>query len=287
MNSPKLSVLTTCYNREKYIAECIDSILNSSFEDFELIIVDDNSKDNSWNIIQQYAAQDIRIKPYRNDSNLGDYPNRNKAANLATGEYLKYVDADDVIGQHFLHILVCGMEAFPSAGLGLFAGQHWSETRPYPKHIAPEDAFRLYYTGQNTSLNRSPLMTIIRKSNFDEVGGFSGRQHLGDFELWHKLISQSGVVYMPSQAWVRVHDQQQSQDNRSDPTVNFKYQLFSLDYLQNEGPSLNLEFELIKQKKKLIARTIIYAFKRHGTEGAKAMKAMTGWSWATVLKYCM
>ena len=61
MKAPKLSVLTTCYNRQAYISECIESILNSSFQDLELVIVDDHSTDASWDIIQSYAAKDSRI----------------------------------------------------------------------------------------------------------------------------------------------------------------------------------------------------------------------------------
>src|SRR5664279_4015758 len=94
---PLVSVLMTAYNREKYIAEAIESVLSSTYTNFELIIVDDGSKDNTVNIARRYELQDSRIKVYINTTNLGDYPNRNHAAGFAIGKYIKYIDADDAI----------------------------------------------------------------------------------------------------------------------------------------------------------------------------------------------
>lgn len=282
MSAPKLSVLTTCYNREAYISECIDSILNSSFQDFELILVDDRSTDRSWEIIKSYAAKDARIIAHRNDKNLGDYPNRNKAASLASGTYLKYVDADDVIGHFFLDILVHSMDQFPEAGIGLSGGRTW----PYPTFLDPKEAITQYYRGEHTAFSRSPLMSILRKSTFDDIGGFSGRQHSGDFELWHMMTAKSGLVLLPSSAWVRIHPDQESQANRTDPRVNFRYLWLSLELLTayHKDSQLNLDFALVQSKKKHIARTILYGFRRHGVSGAVAMKKETTWPWVTILK---
>jgi len=93
----KVSILTTVYNREKHLAACINSVLACSYQDWELIIVDDVSTDASVAIAKSYEQKDARIKVYVNDKNLGDYPNRNKAASYAKGKYIKYLDADDII----------------------------------------------------------------------------------------------------------------------------------------------------------------------------------------------
>ena len=69
--APIISILTTCYNREKYLAECIQSVLDGHFQDFELIIVDDQSTDRSLEIANEFAAKDPRIRVYRNEQNLG------------------------------------------------------------------------------------------------------------------------------------------------------------------------------------------------------------------------
>jgi glycosyltransferase involved in cell wall biosynthesis len=89
---PLVSVLMTSYNRQDYIAEAIESVLNSKYQNFELIIVDDGSKDQTVKIAQEFAEKDKRIRLYINEKNLGDYGNRNKAASYATGKYIKYLD---------------------------------------------------------------------------------------------------------------------------------------------------------------------------------------------------
>src|SRR5665647_2829415 len=98
MNSEYLvSVLMTAYNREKYNEEAIESVLTSSYNNWELIIVDDCSKDSTVDIAEKYARLDKRVHVYKNERNLGQFGNRNKAASYAKGVYLKYVDSDDII----------------------------------------------------------------------------------------------------------------------------------------------------------------------------------------------
>src|SRR5258706_13206257 len=110
--SPLVSVLMTAFNREKYIADAIESVLASSYENFELIIVDDASSDNTVAIASQFAEKDKRIRIYVNEKNVGDYPNRNKAAGYAQGKYINYVDADDKLYYYGLEVMVRFTELF-------------------------------------------------------------------------------------------------------------------------------------------------------------------------------
>lgn len=96
-----ISICIPLYNKEKYIRRCIDSILNQTYRDFEIIIVDDCSTDNSINLI----PKDNRIKIYKNDKNLGCGANRLKTIQLATGDYYCFIDADDWIEQDYLQNL--------------------------------------------------------------------------------------------------------------------------------------------------------------------------------------
>jgi len=94
---PKVSLITPSYNKEKYIAETINSLINQTFEDWELIIVDDNSTDNTTNIIEEFIQKDARIKLFRNEINKGANYSRNFALNKSLGDYVIYLDADDVL----------------------------------------------------------------------------------------------------------------------------------------------------------------------------------------------
>ena len=92
---PKVTVILTSYNHAKYIRETIDSILNQTFKDFELIIWDDASIDESWEIIQSY--KDERIKSFRNEeSKRGVYGINKAISEVAQGEYIAIHHSDDV-----------------------------------------------------------------------------------------------------------------------------------------------------------------------------------------------
>ena len=210
---PLISVLMTSYNREKYIGGAIESVLNSTFRDFELLVVDDGSKDGTVSIARDFAAKDARVRVIINEQNLGDYPNRNNAAKLAVGKYLKYVDADDLIYPYGLEILVNAMEAFPNAGWGLCSLPQ-NIYRPFPFVLEPKDAYEYHYFGPGL-FHKAPLSSIIRKDFFESVGGFSGRRMVGDFEMWHKLAMLSPVVLIQEGiVWYREHGEQEMAQHR-------------------------------------------------------------------------
>lgn len=93
---PKISVIMAVFNTEKFVGEAIESILNQTFNDFELIIIDDASTDNSLSIIRKYEKQDERIKVIVNEVNLGISKSRNKGVAVVRGEFIANVDSDDI-----------------------------------------------------------------------------------------------------------------------------------------------------------------------------------------------
>ncbi|MEA5617315.1 glycosyltransferase family 2 protein [Cronbergia sp. UHCC 0137] len=93
---PKLSIGLPVYNGEKYLQESLDSLLAQTFEDFELIISDNASTDKTEEICRTYAAQDKRIRYYRNETNIGCAGNFNRVVELASSEYFKWAAYDDL-----------------------------------------------------------------------------------------------------------------------------------------------------------------------------------------------
>ena len=102
MNSVKVSIIIPVYNVEKYISQCLDSAINQSLKDIEIIIVDDCGSDNSMDIAKEYAKNDNRIKIIKNSQNQGPFTSRNNAVLAANGEYLVFLDSDD-----FLDLRAC------------------------------------------------------------------------------------------------------------------------------------------------------------------------------------
>ncbi len=91
---PKVSVIMPSYNKAAYIGKTIESVINQSYKNWELIIVDDSSTDDSLSVISEY--KDERIKVTKNEVNMGIADTRNKALSLAEGEYIAVLDADDI-----------------------------------------------------------------------------------------------------------------------------------------------------------------------------------------------
>lgn len=102
----QLSIALTTYNGEKYLSKQIDSILNQTYSDFELVVSDDCSKDNTWNILLNYAKRDNRIKIYQNKQNLGFVKNFENAVSLCSGEFIALSDQDDIWKDNHLEILL-------------------------------------------------------------------------------------------------------------------------------------------------------------------------------------
>lgn len=94
---PEISVIVPVYNVEKYLPRCLDSILASTFKDFEVILVDDCGPDNSRAICDEYAAKDARVRVIANPHNMGVSAARNNGLDNARGKYISFIDSDDYI----------------------------------------------------------------------------------------------------------------------------------------------------------------------------------------------
>ena len=144
--APLISVLLTAYNRERYIAESIESVLAQTNGDFELIVSDDRSSDGTVAIANDYARRDSRIRVSSNERNLGDYPNRNHVASLARGRFLKYHDSDDIMYRHCLQAMAEPLEAEPRAGFALSGSRNWPGGR-CPMRLTPRLAYEREFLG--------------------------------------------------------------------------------------------------------------------------------------------
>ena len=170
-NNPPISVLMPAYNAEEYIAEAIESILNQTFKDYEFIIVDDCSTDNTWQIIKKYIKKDSRIKAHKNEKNLGIAGNRNKLISMAKGDYIIWQDADDISMPYRLEKQYKFMEENPE--VGILGG--WLQFFNKNGNLS----VRKYATDDKVLRRKifiySPVAqpaAIIRKKLLDEVGKY-------------------------------------------------------------------------------------------------------------------
>lgn len=136
---PAVSVIIPAYNAARYLPAALDSILQQSFTDFEVIVIDDCSTDDTAEIIRSYASRDARIRTFFNENNLGIAGNRNKGVSYANGTYIVWQDADDISLpdriKHQYELMECNPDVGIVGGyLELFRGNTTLGTRKYPEH---------------------------------------------------------------------------------------------------------------------------------------------------------
>lgn len=251
---PLISVLMPSYNSGEYISFAIESVLNSSYKNFELIITDDNSSDNTFNIAKEFALKDDRIKLFKNERNFGDYGNRNKAASYATGKYLKYVDHDDYIYPNGLEIIVNQMEKYPLASVGFFS-LNQNKNQPFPMLLTPKEVYSYNFFGPGLFF-KAPLSSIILRSSFEEIGGFKEIRYSGDFELWHRMAQRFNFLLIQDHVvWYREHNSQESGNMK---LVDYlKYDRIELSYILDKNSPIT-DFE----RDQIIRKRLVYFYKQ-------------------------
>jgi glycosyltransferase involved in cell wall biosynthesis len=208
VNTPLVSVLLTSYNREAFIAEAIESVLAQTLTDFELIICDDQSRDRTRDIVDEYARRDPRIRASVNQRNLGDYPNRNKAASLARGRFLKYHDSDDVMYRHCLAVMVEALDAEPRAGFALSGSRDWPGGR-CPMLLTPRLAYEREFLGAGL-FHVGPSCALFRTEVLRRLGGFPEAGVASDYLFWIHTCASENVLLVPGDLfYYRVHSNQE------------------------------------------------------------------------------
>jgi succinoglycan biosynthesis protein ExoO len=183
MSSPKVSVITPAYNVAPYIGQAIESVQAQTLPDWEMIIVDDASTDETAQVVQRYL-DDPRIKFFQNEQNMGAGYTRNRALDAATGEWIAVLDADDWYAPHRLERLVAFAEDWGVDVVGdltictdsrgkTLRLRSWATRAPIPKQpfrVAPEQAIRIHaafkYLARAEFLRRKQVRYVpeIRKS---------------------------------------------------------------------------------------------------------------------------
>lgn len=205
-NQPKVSVILTSYNHAKYLREAIDSTLNQTFTDFELIVWDDASTDNSWEIIQSYT--DARIKAFRNEKqSLARYGMNKAIQEVACGDYIAIHHSDDAWLPEKLEKQVAFLDANPNIGAVfsdlLVMGENGEllpeDTHSHQKLFAQPNRSRhewlnhFFYKG-NALAHPSVL---IRKQCYSTCGMYRFGFPVADYDMWVRLCMRYEIYVLP------------------------------------------------------------------------------------------
>lgn len=204
---PKVSVLLPNYNREQYLDESISSVLKQTFDDFELIIVDDASTDASRTIIDSYT--DPRIRRHYSEKNRHIAYSLNVALSMAAGEYIARIDSDDIWEPDKLELQVQYMNEHPECG-ACFTRVNVIDKDSMIANDVYKEYYQLFNTVDNMTQKEwiryffykgnclSHPSVMMRKSALDSVGG---TYHLAyvtaeDYELWTRMVMRYPIHIM-------------------------------------------------------------------------------------------
>lgn len=195
-NNILISVITITYNSSAFIRDTIAGVLAQTYSNIEYIIGDDCSTDDTWNIINEY--NDSRIIKYRNDSNLSEYSNRNKAINLAKGEYFIFIDGDDVILPHAIEYYVYMVNLFPQAAI--LIQKNYFENIIFPMLLNSKQSFFNMWMSKINLITSSLSVNLFKTKVAKELGCFSTEFKTSDDDLRIKICAKYPVLLI--QGWV-------------------------------------------------------------------------------------
>lgn len=214
MSSPAVSVCIPTYNYASFLPRAVESVLGQTFEDFELLVYDDASTDDTVAVMQPYLS-DPRVKLVVQDPNQGLFANFNQSVEGARGRYIKFLCADDWIEPTFLAKTLPLFEEMPD--LSLVTTAHWhanekgeltaTQYGPFgkgPRVSGELVASRLARWGNVIGM---PTNTLIRRDLLVKVGGFDAEYAPGaDVQLWLKLLAEGDMGWVPEKlcTW-RIH----------------------------------------------------------------------------------
>lgn len=194
---PLISVIIPVYNGEKTIRETIESVLNQTWTDLEVLVINDGSQDSTLKIVSN--IEDTRLKVF-NYSNAGLSASRNRGITLAQGEYVSFLDADDLWTPDKLELQLKALEANPEAAVAYSWVNYITETGEFFRsgnYINMNGNIYEKFLNQNVLENGSN--PLIRKQALTEVGGFDqDLSYAEDWDMWMRLAARYHFVAVPS-----------------------------------------------------------------------------------------
>lgn len=211
VNKSLVSICIPTYNNADYICETLDTVMNQTYEKIELVVVDDNSKDETWNIINKYKEEYERQNPqskkliriYKNENNLGMSGNWNRALELCTGEYLKLICADDLLDENLTEREVRIMEEYPevicvSSDTQFIdlSGRKKGQYKRYKKSGIVNGIEAVQSCIFTRDRLGAPVANLFRRTVYEQVGGFDPSfVYIIDYDFYMRVYC-AGKVYI-------------------------------------------------------------------------------------------
>lgn len=196
-----ISVIIPIYNADKYLKQCLESVLNQSYKDIEICCIDDYSTDMSSKILEEYAKKDFRIKIIKNNKNIGVGLSRNKGIDLAKGKYLLFLDSDDWLETNAIQSLVKCINKYEELDIINYAYNDYDDKNKRNTHttkIPKEYLNRIINIYDNSSsIDYMEFgMTKLINANFLKVNNivFNDNKAIEDVQFFLNIITRARKI---------------------------------------------------------------------------------------------
>jgi glycosyltransferase involved in cell wall biosynthesis len=195
---PQISVVLPVYNAEKFLAKAVESLLQQTYSNFELIIIDDGSSDSSPDILRHYAEVDQRVKVYRQPSNMGLIAALNRGCELAQGRYIARMDADDISTPQRLEKQLTYLDANPDVGV-VGAALQYIDASENKGRIASVPLLAGHLRWRMLFGNYLPHpLAMIRRDTLAKVGLYRPEAYrIEDYDLWTRILEFAELANLP------------------------------------------------------------------------------------------
>jgi teichuronic acid biosynthesis glycosyltransferase TuaG len=222
-NEALVSVVMPAYNCEKYVVEAINSILAQTYRNWELLVLDDGSKDNTLRIIEEFSQKDSRIKALPNGKNMGVSATRNRGIELASGEWIAFLDSDDMWKPEKLEKQFEIIEK--EAAEFLFTGSSYinEEGEPYKGIFeVPEKITYKKLRNQNVI---SCSSVLVKKKYFEHIKMEKDEMH-EDYAVWLRILKTGVTAFGVNEPLLIYRISRNSKSGNKMKTVKMTYKVF-------------------------------------------------------------
>ncbi|WP_395089729.1 glycosyltransferase family 2 protein [Armatimonas sp.] len=241
---PKISIVTPCYNAERFLGALIESVLRQEFTDWEYVIVDDGSTDGSKSLAEAYAARDLRIQVV-SQSNGGVAKARNTGFKYLKNpsDYVYFLDADDVVDPQLFQVVTRYLDAHPEVGMvhtghhvigddGVFTPTQYEYISGLPRlEVVNGNVYEMPCTDVKTTVEAIlgnagiiPSISIFRRDIYEQTPGFDENfgQPYEDSDVFLHMAIRSEIHYLPDKlVSYRRHSSQNTADNPDEERFNY------------------------------------------------------------------
>ncbi len=264
-NGPLVSIITPFLNTERFFEESIESVLKQTYKNWELLLVDDGSSDNSTTIARAYAEKypgKIYYREHANHQNCGASASRNLGIQTSKGEYIAFLDSDDIYLPLKLEDQVMLLNSYPQAGMLYAATEYWYSWTGLPEDAKKDSIWRSFGFPPNTIIEAPKLLTmflqdggtvpcmgsvLVRREAINFVGGWENSfRHIYTDQVFHAKICLHWPVFISSGCWDRYRQHPDSschvvERTNNGYTAKYNYLVWLEKYLIDQGGNKNTE----------------------------------------------